>query len=119
MVRSSPLEMKIVGKVKFFDAVKGFGFITPSAGGEDIFVHQSAIHSQGLQIFSYSRTYVLKITLLLPIGFRSLAEGEEVEFDVMEDKTKGKKFAGNVTGPNGAFVQGAPRKERSDNFNRY
>ena len=37
----------------------------------------------------------------------------------MEDKTKGKKFAGNVTGPNGAFVQGAPRKERNDNFNRY
>lgn len=122
MVRSSgPLEMKIAGKVKFFDAVKGFGFITPTAGGDDIFVHQSAIHAQG---FLHLITRHIKILLLIhllrflfPTGFRSLAEGEDVEFDLLEDKTKGKKFAGNVTGPNGAFVQGAPRKERSDNNN--
>jgi len=84
--------MKTAGKVKFFDVTKGFGFITPNGGGEDVFVHQTAIYAQ---------------------GFRSLAEGEDVEFDVAEDKGKGKKFASNVTGPNGAYVQGAPRKEQS------
>lgn len=84
--------MKITGVVKFFDPTKGFGFIVPSTGGEDIFVHQSVIHAE---------------------GFRSLATGETVEFDIEEDKSKGKKFAKNVTGPNGAFVQGAPRREFS------
>lgn len=85
--------MKTSGKVKFFDSIKGFGFITPDEGGDDIFVHQTAIFSQ---------------------GFRSLAEGEEVEFDVAEDSSKGKKFATNVTGPNGGYVQGAPRREKND-----
>lgn len=89
------LEMKSKGTVKFFDSVKGFGFITPAEGGEDVFVHQTAIFSQ---------------------GFRSLAEGETVEFDLSEDKSKGKKFATNVTGPNGSHVQGAPRKERTDRY---
>ena len=94
--------MKIAGKVKFFDTSKGFGFITPADGSNDIFVHQSVIHSP---------------------GFRSLAENEDVEFDVNEEN--GKRFAINVTGPNGAFVQGAARREFSDsrgsrggNFNR-
>ncbi len=90
------MEMKASGKVKFFDSVKGFGFITPDQGGEDVFVHQTAIFAQ---------------------GFRSLAEGEPVEFDVSEDRSKGKKFATNVTGPNGSPVQGAPRRDREDNIN--
>ena len=94
--------MKVTGTVKFFDSTKGFGFITPAGGGDDVFVHQTAIYAR---------------------GFRSLAEGEEVEFDIGEDeKRKGKKFATNVTGPNGAFVQGAPRRERNfedDNNSRY
>jgi len=90
------LEMKEAGRVKFFDATKGFGFITPNAGGDDVFVHQTAIYAQ---------------------GFRSLAEGEEVEYDLATDEKKGgKKFASNVTGPNGAYVQGAPRRERQDSF---
>jgi cold shock CspA family protein len=95
------LEMKQItaGKVKFFDVTKGFGFITPTAGGEDIFVHQSAVYAE---------------------GFRSLAEGEDVEFEIVFDEKKGKKFASNVTGPNGSYVQGAPRRERSDyNSDRY
>jgi len=75
------------GVVKFFDSKKGFGFITPDNGDADIFVHQSNIHAQ---------------------GFRSLAEGEKVEFTT-EEQDKGLK-AVNVTGPNGAHVQGAPRK---------
>lgn len=66
---------KSTGTVKFFDSVKGFGFIIPDDGGVDIFVHQSTIHAQ---------------------GFRSLEEGEPVEFDIKEDN--GKKTASNVTG---------------------
>lgn len=83
--------MKLTGKVKFFDSKKGYGFITPDDGAEDIFVHQTAIHSN---------------------GFRSLAEGEPVEFEVASDERKqGKKFATNVTGPNGSFVQGSKKPD--------
>lgn len=49
------------GKVKWFDAKKGFGFITPDDGGEDLFVHFSNIESD---------------------GFKSLLEGQEVEYTV-------------------------------------
>ena len=48
----------VSGTVKWFDVSKGYGFITPSEGGKDIFVHQTEIHAP---------------------GFRSLADGEEVK----------------------------------------
>jgi CspA family cold shock protein len=52
-----------VGSVKWFNAEKGFGFITPDGGGEDLFVHHSAIQMQ---------------------GFRDLSEGQRVEFEVTQ-----------------------------------
>ena len=55
------------GKVKWFNAEKGFGFITPDGGGADVFAHFSAIDAK---------------------GYRSLDEGQEVEFDV-NDGPKG------------------------------
>jgi protein lin-28 len=79
-----------------FNTIKGFGFLIPDDGTEDIFVHQTAIKSS---------------------GFRSLADGEPVEF-VVETDANGRKKAASVTGPNGANVQGAPfRPERE--FERY
>jgi len=81
-----PSEGKQIGAVKWFNSEKGFGFIAPASGGDDLFVHQSAIHSP---------------------GFRSLMEGEEVEFKVVNER--GKLKAIDVTGPAGTFVQGAPR----------
>lgn len=79
------------GTVKWFNATKGYGFITPEAGGEDLFVHQSNINAQ---------------------GFRSLREGEPVEFDV-EAGTDGRCKAINVTGPSGQAPQGAPPRNRT------
>jgi CspA family cold shock protein len=52
------------GTVKWFDDGKGFGFITPDGGGKDLFAHFSEIQSTG--------------------GFRSLAEGQKVEFEVKQ-----------------------------------
>ncbi|PIN14279.1 putative RNA-binding protein containing PIN domain and invovled in translation or RNA processing [Handroanthus impetiginosus] len=75
------------GTVKWFNDQKGFGFITPDDGSEDLFVHQSAIKSE---------------------GFRSLGEGEPVEFSV-EYGNDGRAKAANVTGPDGASVQGSSR----------
>ncbi len=73
------------GTVKWFNSSKGFGFITPDDGGEDLFVHQTSIHAE---------------------GFRSLREGESVEFSV-ESSDDGRTKALDVTGPGGTFVQGA------------
>ncbi|MDY7232972.1 cold-shock protein [Hyalangium rubrum] len=49
------------GVVKWFNDAKGFGFITQDGGGEDVFVHHTAIQAD---------------------GFRSLQEGQRVQFDV-------------------------------------
>lgn len=86
---------RVAGTVKFFDVVKGFGFIRPDDGSSDVFVHQTSIHAD---------------------GFRSLAEGEPVEFTLEMDTKKGKTFASNVTGPDGKYVQGAPRQERRNSY---
>ena len=62
------------GTVKWFNPEKGYGFITNDEGGEDVFVHFSAIQTE---------------------GFRTLEEGQKVEFDVVQG-AKGPQ-ATNVT----------------------
>ena len=54
---------KTTGTVKWFNEAKGFGFITPEGGAKDCFVHHTAIQGQ---------------------GFRTLAEGEKVEFEIVQ-----------------------------------
>jgi CspA family cold shock protein len=55
--------MMTTGTVKWFNESKGFGFITPEGGAKDCFVHHTAIQGQ---------------------GFKTLAEGEKVEFEIVE-----------------------------------
>jgi CspA family cold shock protein len=57
--------MRTTGKVKWFNTSKGFGFITPSDGGKDIFVHFSAIVGD---------------------SFKELSEGDNVEFELNDGK---------------------------------
>ena len=64
------------GTVKFFNAEKGFGFIANDNGGDDVFVHVSALSSQ---------------------GDKMLSEGQKVTFDTERDPKNGKLKAANVS----------------------
>jgi CspA family cold shock protein len=62
------------GTVKWFDETKGYGFIRPSDGGKDVFVHITAVRAAGLQ---------------------TLTEGQKVNFELVTER--GKTAAGNLS----------------------
>ena len=63
------------GTVKWFNATKGFGFIQPEDGGQDVFVHISAVERAGLN---------------------SLHEGQKLTFELQRDQRTGKTAAGQL-----------------------
>lgn len=64
------------GTVKFFNMQKGFGFIAPDDGGNDAFVHISAVERAGMS---------------------SLREGQKVEYELVADRKSGKMSADNLS----------------------
>jgi cold shock protein len=64
------------GTVKWFNGQKGFGFIQPNDGGNDVFVHISAVERAGLS---------------------GLAEGQKVSFELKSDTMRGKVSAENLS----------------------
>ena len=64
------------GTVKFFNTTKGFGFIQPEDGGDDVFVHVSALQNGGLH---------------------SLNEGDKVQFDTAVNQRSGKTAVENIS----------------------
>jgi CspA family cold shock protein len=64
------------GTVKWFNSQKGFGFIQPNDGGTDVFVHISAVERAGLS---------------------GLNEGQKVNFEIKQDKMRGKSSAENLS----------------------
>ncbi|MBB4042135.1 CspA family cold shock protein [Microvirga flocculans] len=65
----------IMGTVKFYNDMKGFGFIQPDYGSKDVFVHATALERAGL---------------------RNLVEGQKVSFDTAEDRRSGKVAVNNI-----------------------
>lgn len=63
------------GTVKWFNATKGFGFIQPDSGGEDAFVHISAVEHAGM---------------------REIVEGQKLSYELERDKKSGKNSATNL-----------------------
>lgn len=63
------------GTVKWFNATKGFGFIQPDNGGDDAFVHISAVERSGM---------------------REIVEGQKVSYDLERDRKSGKMSACNL-----------------------
>ena len=65
----------VMGTVKFYNDMKGFGFIQPNDGSKDVFVHATALERAGM---------------------RGLAEGQKVSFDTAEDRRSGKMAVNNI-----------------------
>jgi cold shock protein len=65
----------VTGTVKFYNDMKGFGFIQPNDGSKDVFVHATALERAGM---------------------RNLVEGQKVSFDTAEDRRSGKIAVNNI-----------------------
>jgi len=63
------------GTVKWFNTTKGYGFIAPDDGGKDVFVHISAVQRSGME---------------------TLAEGQQISYELVTDSRTGKTAAGNL-----------------------
>ena len=85
------------GTVKFFNASKGFGFIQPDDGSPDVFVHVSAVERAGL---------------------RELNEGDQVSFEVEEDRRSGKESATNLRVTGSGVRSSARPDQRSQSGSR-
>lgn len=64
------------GTVKWFNSTKGYGFIQPDNGGQDVFVHISAVERSGMS---------------------SLTDGQKVSYEIIQDRRSGKSSAGNLS----------------------
>ena len=64
------------GTVKWFNSTKGFGFIQPDEGGQDVFVHISAVERAGM---------------------RGLAEGQKITYEIVRDQRTGKSSADRLS----------------------
>ncbi len=74
-VSNLKVDLMQTGIVKFFNTTKGYGFIQPDAGGNDVFVHISALERAGLS---------------------SLSEGQKVSFEVETDRRSGKLAVSSI-----------------------
>jgi CspA family cold shock protein len=72
-ILNSEIDTMALGTVKWFNSQKGYGFIQPQGGGQDVFVHISAVERAGLS---------------------SLNEGQQLEYEIVTDR--GKQSAGNL-----------------------
>jgi CspA family cold shock protein len=77
------------GVVKWFNPAKGFGFIQPENGGEDVFVHIAAVERSGIS---------------------GLNEGDQVAYELEEDRRSGKTSAGNLRVTGQGAAPSAPRR---------
>ncbi|MFD1984415.1 cold-shock protein [Mesorhizobium newzealandense] len=64
------------GTVKWFNSTKGFGFIQPDGGGQDVFVHISAVERAGLS---------------------TLVDGQKIKYEIEKDRRTGKSSAGSLS----------------------
>ena len=78
-----------MGTVKWFNATKGYGFIQPDDGGNDVFVHISAVERAGLG---------------------TLREGQKISYEIVADRRSGKSSADNLRAAPGSSTVPAPTR---------